>query len=151
MFSKKKIRNYPSRSWPNLWLLVESALWLVSIKFGLHIFRFQTLREILSIASLMRRFSGEPAQDSLERVVWSIEKSSCYLPRSINCLPRALAAQVMLTQRGHDVEVIIGARRNQQRRLNAHAWVEHQGKVIIGNMKDLSQYSPLKNAEVYEL
>jgi hypothetical protein len=144
MLLKKKFRNFISLSWADKWLLLQSVFWLISIKLGSYIFRFQTLRETLSKASNKNNGLGEPPQGSLDRVVWAIEKTSWLLLK-------ALAAQVMLSQRGHEVEVIIGAKRDQLGQMKANAWFEHQGRVIIGDLEDLSRFSPLKSAEVYKL
>lgn len=151
MLIMKRVRRLIALSWTNQWLLVQSMFWLISIKLGLYIFQFQTLRDVLAKASQKKGYLGEPVPNSIERVVWSIEFSSRYLPVFINCLPKALAAQVMLSQRGQNVEVIIGARRNQLGQLQAHAWVEFQGKVIVGNINNLSQFSRLRSAEDYNL
>jgi len=144
-------RRFLEASWADRWLLFQTSLWLVTIKLGLKIFRFQTVREFLSRVSRQENPEIDPQQASLEKVVWAIERTSRNLPEAINCLPQALTAQVMLNRRGYQSEMIIGAKRNQDSQLQAHAWVEYQGNVIVGKIDDLSQFSPLQNGEVYNL
>ena len=151
MLSRKRIRKLLLLSWSDRWLLAQSMFWLIFIKLGLYVFRFQTLCEMLTKAAKKSFIKGDPDQGRLDSVVWAIGKSSRLLPGEVNCLPKALAAQVMLSQRGYDVEVVIGARRNDRRQLNAHAWIEYQGKVIIGDVDDLAQFAPLRRAEVTKL
>jgi hypothetical protein len=48
-----------------------------------------------------------------------------------------------LARRNIPVELYIGVRRGKAGQLDAHAWVSHQGQVIIGDMEDLDGYVPL--------
>jgi hypothetical protein len=37
----------------------------------------------------------------------------------------------------------IGVKRPENGKLDAHAWVESEGRVIVGQLGDLSRFSPL--------
>jgi len=41
--------------------------------------------------------------------------------------------QFLLERRGYSADLRIGLAREAQRQLMAHAWVEHQGRVIFGD------------------
>jgi hypothetical protein len=60
-----------------------------------------------------------------------------------NCLPQALAAQAMLHRRGIACTLRIGVARDAHDRLEAHAWVEVAGQVVVGNLPDLSRFERL--------
>ena len=67
-----------------------------------------------------------------DRVVWAVVVASRYVPMS-TCLTQALAAQVLLARRGFPAHLHIGvAKKGAEARFEAHAWVESQGKVVIG-------------------
>ena len=63
-----------------------------------------------------------------------------------NCLVQAVAAEVMLNQAGHPRELRIGVA-NGADELIAHAWVESEGRVVIGEI-ELDRYAPLKRLHV---
>lgn len=41
----------------------------------------------------------------------------------------------------------IGVAKDGRERLKAHAWVESQGKIVIGNVQDLSRFKALPTLE----
>ena len=59
------------------------------------------------------------------------------------CLVRAFAGQIMLARRGFPSEVKIGVAFTSEKALEGHAWVEFEGKVIIGYLPDLDRYSKM--------
>jgi len=62
----------------------------------------------------------------------------------VKCLARALATQVLL--RHSPAHLCIGvARRKGQ--LQAHAWVESQGRIVSGGLRDLWRYTRLPSLE----
>src|SRR5438309_451978 len=68
-----------------------------------------------------------------DRVVWAVVVASRYVPMS-TCLTQALAAQVLLARRGYSAHLHIGvAKEGAEAKLKAHAWVESDGKVLIGS------------------
>ena len=60
-----------------------------------------------------------------------------YLPGEYKCLPRAYAAHVLLAHHGHGSEVRVGVARDPQGKVEAHAWVECQGKTVLGEVENM--------------
>ena len=116
-------------------LFVWSAFLLGSIRLGLWLLPFERLRCLLARAA---RWS---CQASADRVVWAVRAASRYVPMS-TCLTQALATQVLLGRADRPASVRIGVARDRGGRLRAHAWVESQGKVLIGGLEDLAHYAP---------
>jgi hypothetical protein len=52
-----------------------------------------------------------------------------------------MAAQVLLRRNGHPADLRFGVRRSE-RKLEAHAWVESRGRVVIGRGQ-LTRFTPL--------
>jgi hypothetical protein len=77
--------------------------------------------------------------DAIRSLVWAIESVGRHAPTAINCLPRALALQRMLRKRGASGTVRFGVKR-QGNEIRAHAWLELEGKVLVGNLPDLDEY-----------
>jgi hypothetical protein len=86
-------------------------------------------------------------QASVDRVVWAVTVANRYMPGEVKCLARALTTQVLLGQRGHQALLRIGVAKGEQGQLEAHAWVESQGRIVIGDLADFSRYTPLPPLE----
>jgi hypothetical protein len=63
-----------------------------------------------------------------------------YVPGGRNCLARALAGKLLITRRGYAVTLRVGVARLGER-IQAHAWLEHDGRVLIGQ-DDAVQFTP---------
>jgi hypothetical protein len=75
----------------------------------------------------VRRFSGY----EIDWVAWAVETAGEKKWIRAVCLPRALAAQIMLRRRGIASEFCLGVARNGAS-LIAHAWVEIGLRVVVG-------------------
>jgi transglutaminase superfamily protein len=118
-------------------LLLGSALLLIAIRLGLWLLPFRILLRLLPASQ--RR---EEEQLSIARAAWSVRVMSRYVPAA-SCLTQALAMLVLLNRFGHSSELRIGVVKNDADRLKAHAWVECEGKIVIGSRMDLSRYTVL--------
>ena len=65
------------------------------------------------------------------------------MPGGALCLARALTAQVLLEQQGCWPVLHIGVAKSEKGELQAHAWLEIDGQVVIGGLSDLARYQPL--------
>jgi hypothetical protein len=77
----------------------------------------------------------------VERIVWAVGAAGRLVPRT-TCLARALAAQALLARRGHASELRLGVAGGAGRVFEAHAWLERDGRVLIGGPVD-ERYVPL--------
>lgn len=73
------------------------------------------------------------------RIAWAIGAGSRYVPRA-TCLVRALAGRRLLAAHGHRAHLRIGVAKSTE--LQAHAWLEYEGRVLIGG-GDLDRYTVL--------
>ena len=64
------------------------------------------------------------------------------------CLTQALALQWLLRRRGEKVQVHIGVRKNEDGVFAAHAWLEKEGRVLIGGKISPTKYVRMKRGEV---
>ena len=58
------------------------------------------------------------------------------------CLTEAAVAYTMLRRHGHDPRLRIGVRRGDSA-LDAHAWVECDGTVVMGELPEMTGYAML--------
>ncbi len=125
-------------------LLVSAILLLGTVRLGLLLLPFQTLRRLL--AKMTQTTSKLQPDQSLDKVVWAVRVVSRYMPGEVKCLARALTTQVLLERRGYQTQLRIGVAKGQGG-LEAHAWVESQGRIVVGGLKDIGRYTPLPDLE----
>ena len=120
-------------------LLIRSVLLVGAARLALWVLPFNTAR----------RLFARPARQSTgpyltpERIGWAISVAKRCVPMG-NCLPQALAAESLLARSGYPVEFRIGVVKTDQGRLEAHAWVESSGCLVVGDLtQGLSTYTPL--------
>lgn len=143
----KRVYNFLRLPAPDRRLLAESALLLGAIRVGLWLLPFQTL--LHGLARMTPRTAEAQTADcgSIHRVVWAVTVASRSVPGARMCLTQALATQVLLGRRGHITHLHIGVARSDKGQLEAHAWVESRGSIVIGNLGNLSHYTPLPSLE----
>jgi hypothetical protein len=123
-------------------LLIKAALLLVAVKLGMRLLPFRSLRRLLARVSDTRTLPRPTDRAPAERITWAVEVASRRVPGAKGCLTQALAAQVMLTRRGCPALLHIGVARGGRGRFQAHAWVESEGKVVVGG-PTLENLTPL--------
>lgn len=81
-------------------------------------------------------------QTKIDRIVWAVETAANLLPFELLCLPRALAAKYML-RKVPAVTLEIGIEVNPAKAFEAHAWIERNGNVVIGQWPATVSYRRL--------
>jgi hypothetical protein len=120
-------------------LLLHSVVLVGAARLALWVLPFNVVRRMLSRGA---RRSPVP-HATTERIGWAISVAKRFIP-SGNCLPQALAAESLLRRNGHPVELRIGVAKTDQGRLEAHAWVESGGRLVVGDLtQGLDTYTPL--------
>jgi hypothetical protein len=85
------------------------------------------------------------AETETRQLVHAIRTASRFVPYA-TCLVRALAGARLFTEGGQCARVVIGTRKRAEV-LEAHAWLESGGQVVLGNVTDLRSYHPLGQPE----
>ena len=83
---------------------------------------------------------------NIEKIVWAVTVASRYVPAA-TCLTQALAGQILLAQHGEPALLQIGVAKNEAGNLEAHAWVESRGRIVIGDSRELFRYTRLPSVE----
>jgi hypothetical protein len=121
--------------------LVRAFLIVAGVRIGLSLVpfpRFQVLLARLRAKARVKSGSGPTA----EQLARDIRVVSSYVPRA-TCLTQALAGQVLLQHFGHRAVVHVGVTKDEGQ-IQAHAWLESGGKVVIGESE--VAYVPLTKA-----
>ena len=122
--------------------LTAEALWLVvQVRAGLWLFPFERVHRRYGRRGERRagENAGVPDAATARSIGAAVRRSSRLVPAA-TCLPQALAARVMLERHAVPNELRFGVAKTSTGALEAHAWVEVDGSVIVGNLPDLSRY-----------
>lgn len=126
--------------------LLLRAWWLVAaIRLGLWVLPFRSVRR--RVAATRRQVDPASPMGSDEhdrRIGWAVTSAAHYVPAA-TCLTQALAAKVLLNEAGHPARLTIGVERDAGR-LRAHAWVEGDDGVIVGD-HDLERFTVLPSID----
>jgi hypothetical protein len=89
------------------------------------------------VAAIDRRASGRQSAPgvSASRALALLEATAARLRPMPRCLSQAIAGYELLRERGVDVRCVIGGRRGGPG-LEAHAWLEAEGRVLLGGPVD---------------
>lgn len=137
----RRLRKFLNLRASDHYLLFRAVVLLGAIRLGLWLLPFQALRRLL--AGLAQTTSQAEAQVSIQQVVWTVQVASRCMPGGVKCLARALTTKVILGWYAYPAELRIGVAKGEAGQLEAHAWVESQGRVVIGGLSDLPRFTPL--------
>lgn len=128
-------------------LLIKALALLCFVRLGLWFMPLRTLREMVEKIA-RRRLSSTTPQDMLmvRKIAASVRRVSRYVPLA-SCLTQALAAQFLLARRGQVSNLLIGVTKTEEGEFKAHAWLEANGKIIIGGVKGFRSYTVLHPLE----
>ncbi|NEO91093.1 MAG: lasso peptide biosynthesis B2 protein [Moorea sp. SIO3G5] len=128
---------------PRLYLLlVKTFMMLLLVRVGLKFLSFQTLHQRLEQISHYR-FTHTANLVKLNHILWAVNRTSRYMPGKVKCLARALTTYTLMVQYGYVPQLRIGVAKGESGQLEAHAWVENQGLVVIGQLPDLTRFKTL--------
>jgi hypothetical protein len=143
----EQIRKFPSLSLADQILLLKSAFLLGMITLGLRGLSFQAMQRFSMGTRQRTARAHHTDQPSANRIAWAVSVASRYVPAA-TCLPQALAVRMLFKQQGYPARLYIGVAKGERGQLEAHAWVESEGRIVVGNSQDLSRYTPLPSLEV---
>ena len=124
-------------------LLLRAALLLAVVRLALGRLPFTTLSRLV----VGRQPTGPAAPSDAwlaEDVIWAVTAISRRAPGWTTCLTQALTVQAMLARRGLASRLHVGVVRGAQGQLEGHAWVERDGRILIGgSAPEVRRFVPL--------
>ena len=111
-------------------LLIRAFFIVLVIRLLLWVLPFTSLQKVLN--ALRPRSSLPASNEHLPaHIAWAVTVASRYVLRA-TCLVQALATQVLLAGAGKSSILHIGVMKGDHAPIEAHAWVEVEGRIIIG-------------------
>ena len=142
----KQILKFFRLSPTHRYLLVKSTFLLAVIRLGLFLLPLKRLLGL--VGSVKHELTEVSSADNISsnQIAWSVELASRYVPFA-TCLTRALVVQMLFTRDGYPAHLCIGVAKSKEDRLEAHAWVESEGRIVTGGLKDISRFNLLPPIE----
>ncbi len=107
-------------------LLLRAGGRVVLVRFALWLLPFHS---VCAWAQRSRSVSSRLAATPAEDLAWAVRATARRIPLA-SCLTRALALQSLLAQAGRCASLRIGVARDPAGGLDAHAWIECDGKAL---------------------
>lgn len=127
-------------TWAERSLLVKAVCLLAAIRVALALIPLRALRDALAWRWRKGIVQGHAAP-TLRQISWATQTAARYLPGS-TCLVQGLTALRLGISAGYSLTMNIGAAKEVNGELKAHAWVEYQGRIILGAAQE-NIYTPL--------
>lgn len=132
------VGNYLRLSRPDRRLARQALLLVARVRLLLPLLSLPRLERHLS--RVARRRSDDPSVP-VERIAWSIAAAARRVPGA-TCLVLALAGQTLMARHGYHGELRLGVMRDSAGAFGAHAWVEYEGRAVIGD-EERAPFTPL--------
>jgi hypothetical protein len=123
-------------------LLLRTIEPLIAMRAATWTLTFARARRLADAMSRPVRADAATVRPSPDRIAWASATASRFVPGGGNCLVRALATGIVLKRYGYPSELKIGVTKPAGGRFEAHAWLESDGRVVIGDF-ELDRYVPL--------
>ena len=127
-------------------LLAEALLVVWGVRLGLWLLPFSTLSRLAAKFSSASHNPRGSDEEVVRRVAWAVRRSSKLVP-SATCLTQALVGQMLLSRAGRSSRLYIGVAKDEAGGLKAHAWLECEGKIVLGKLRGLSQFTVMTPME----
>lgn len=113
------------------WLLLKAIILLALVRLLLWLLPYPRVRRLIDRWSRrVPTFASDPS--FVYACIWAVEKASGIVPAGGHCLSRAVTARIFLARRGRDAEIRYGVTRQTSSGFIAHAWLESEGRILIG-------------------
>lgn len=126
-------------------LLGQSLITVSAIRLSLWIFPFKVLNRWLCAFAATESDDRVTEWNVIDSVTAAVQLCSRCVPYA-SCLTQALAARTLLGLRGQNSQLKIGVGRDEDGKFMAHAWVEIDGKIIIGKLPQHHSFNVLKSS-----
>ena len=138
----RTIHRFRERSWSERGAFVKATAGLLIIRTALFVLPFRRVVGFVErLAERKQHFGASRA--SAETMIWAVDAAGRRLFPEKPCLPQALAVLYGLRRRRLPAELRIGVARDSESGLLAHAWVDSEGKTVIGDLPTAGTYTPL--------
>jgi hypothetical protein len=137
-----RIRKYFALRSEERGLVREAYATFAAMRIASWMMPFGRVRDLATLMADRGKHVYNPRALARERIAWAVMAAGNAFPGGHNCLVRALAGEVMLRRYGYPAELRIGVANPAAEGFKAHAWLESEGRILIGDI-EIDSYVPL--------
>jgi len=137
----KTLTNFLKLPWIDKKLILKTLFLMIFVRLLLWTIPFPYIQRNI------KKISNKTSKNdiSVEKIIWAVQVVSLYLPRT-TCLTTALTAHILLSRENYPSQIKIGVGKDAEGQFEAHAWLEHDDTVIIGESE--KDYVPLLDLNI---
>jgi hypothetical protein len=113
-------------------LLHRALFFGAVIRLALWVIPFRVTRYSVERLQKSPNAFGRLDPQIVQEVIWAVQTASRRIPCA-SCLTQGLVTQILLGRLGEPSQLCLGVARTPGGRLEAHAWVEIGGRIVIGD------------------
>lgn len=121
-------------------LLFKALVVVCAFRLALWILPFRRVIRVVEKRKSDRDDESQVSFSDVKKIASSVRWAARYVPAA-TCLTQALATSLMLRRIGVSAFLRIGVAKGSKGQLEAHAWLESHGRIIIGKQKGLYRYT----------
>lgn len=133
-------------SWADWWILWKTAAVMTTVRLTLGLLPFAVVHRVFTGVGVKVGPRAALKESAVQQAVWAVKVIGRRLPKA-TCLVQAYTLHYLLLHQGVTTELRIGVIRGPGRQLEAHAWVERCGQILIGDLPNLKDYTTLPALE----
>lgn len=124
------------------WLLFKALVVVCAFRLALWILPFKTVIGFIERKESSQDNESQVGFSEIRKTASRVRRTARYVPAA-TCLTQALTTALLLRRMGVSAHLRIGVANGSSGKLEAHAWLESRGKIIIGKEKSLYRYTVL--------
>lgn len=124
-------------------LFCQGYIVMCLVRLGLFLLPFNRLQSLVLKSKKLEPLAIDRSTVTVSSIARAVNRSGRYSPGKPMCLARALTTAVLMNIYGFPYQIKIGVAKGESGKIEAHAWVTWEGKVMMGNLPDLSRYIPM--------
>ena len=112
-------------------LIVLTVPLVVAVRIALWLLPSSVIVRLVRHISVDAGTDRHPPRFGLTTIIWAVEAVSARVPRA-TCLTQAICAKLLLRWSGLRSDLCLGVACSVNGALRAHAWLEREGRTILG-------------------
>lgn len=136
------IDNFNKLNYVGIYLLIKTLFLFWAVRIMLWVLPFSTIEKFVKKITVVPDGKINSNKISIEKITWAVIVMGRYVPKC-TCLTRALTAHILLSKQNYCSNIKLGVNKDNNDRLNAHAWLEIDNKIVLGESN--TEYVPIRN------
>jgi hypothetical protein len=146
-FTTANARRLSRLTWTEKVLLTQAAVLLRVVSVAVRALGISRLQRVMVRLSRAQQPTEVVPSASVTTITWAVAAATRHARPDANCLERSLVLCWLLRRHGADALLRIGVRK-QDGMIQAHAWIEVDGHVLVDRIDVGTQFTPFERAIV---